>query len=55
MDRFDSMSVLVAVVRAGSFSGAGRQLRMPVPTVSGKVAELEAHLKVKLLLRSLRV
>lgn len=54
MDRFNAMSVLVAVVRAGSFSGAGRQLRMPVPTVSRKVAELEAHLKVKLLVRSTR-
>ena len=54
MDRFESMSVLVAVVEAGSFSGAGRQLRMPVPTVSRKVAELEGHLQARLLVRSTR-
>ena len=54
MDRLESMSVLVAVVEAGSFSAAGRQMHMPVPTVSRKVAELESHLKAKLLLRSTR-
>jgi DNA-binding transcriptional LysR family regulator len=52
MDRLESMTVLAAVVDAGSFSGAGRALRMPVATVSRKVAELEAHLKVWLLRRS---
>jgi len=54
MDRLASMSVLLAVVDSGSFSGAGRQLRMPVPTVSRKISELEAHLKATLLLRSTR-
>jgi len=54
MDRFESMSVLLAVVEAGSFSGAGRRLRQPVPTVSRKVAELEARLKARLLTRSTR-
>ena len=54
MDRLESMSVFAAVVAAGSFSGAGRQLRMPVPTVSRKVAELEAHLGARLLTRSTR-
>src|SRR5512145_1340738 len=54
MDRIDSMSVFVAVVAAGSFSAASRELRMPLPTVSRKVAELEAHLDAKLLVRSTR-
>jgi DNA-binding transcriptional LysR family regulator len=48
------MSVFVAVVAAGSFSGAGRRLRMPVPTVSRKIAELEAQLGARLLTRSTR-
>jgi DNA-binding transcriptional LysR family regulator len=54
MDRLDAMSVLVAVVESGSFSGASRKLRVPLPTVSRKVAELEAHLNVQLLIRSTR-
>lgn len=54
MDRLESMSVFVAVVAAGSFSAASRQLRMPLPTVSRKVAEIEAHLKAQLLVRSTR-
>jgi DNA-binding transcriptional LysR family regulator len=54
MDRFESMSVFVAVVAAGSFSAASRQLRMPLPTVSRKVAEIESHLDAKLLVRSTR-
>jgi DNA-binding transcriptional LysR family regulator len=44
----------VAVVAAGSFSAASRQLRMPLPTVSRKVAEIESHLNAKLLVRSTR-
>jgi DNA-binding transcriptional LysR family regulator len=48
------MSVFVAVVAAGSFSGGARQLRMPVPTASRKIAELEAQLGARLLTRSTR-
>ena len=54
MDRLAAMSVFVAVVEAGSFSGAGRRLRMPVPTVSRKVSELEAQLAARLLTRTTR-
>src|SRR4029078_13201258 len=54
MDRLASMSVFVAVATAGSFSGASRELRMPLPTVSRKISELEAHLDAKLLVRSTR-
>lgn len=54
MDRLAGMSVFVAVVSAGSFSAASRELRMPLPTVSRKVAELETHLAAKLLVRGTR-
>jgi DNA-binding transcriptional LysR family regulator len=54
MDRFSAMSVFVAVVSAGSFSAASRELRMPLPTVSRRIADLEAHLEVKLLVRGTR-
>lgn len=50
----DSMSVFLAVVAAGSFSGASRQLRMPLPTVSRKVSELESHIKARPLTRTTR-
>jgi DNA-binding transcriptional LysR family regulator len=54
MDRIESMSVFVAVASAGSFSGASRQLRMPLPTVSRRVSDLESHLNAKLFVRSTR-
>jgi DNA-binding transcriptional LysR family regulator len=54
MDRLDAMSVLVAVAESGSFSGASRKLGAPLPTVSRKVAELEAHLNARLLTRTTR-
>ncbi|CAN5734003.1 LysR family transcriptional regulator [soil metagenome] len=53
-DRLDAMRIFVAVVDAGSFSAAARQLAMPLANVSRKVAELEAHLTSRLLLRSTR-
>ncbi len=46
------MSVLLAAVDCGSLSGASRKLRLPLPTVSRKVSELESHLKASLLIRS---
>jgi len=52
MDRFDAMTVLLAVVEAGSLSGGARHLRAPLATVSRKVAELEHHLGTPLFLRS---
>ena len=54
MDRLNAMRVLLAVVEAGSLSGAGRRLGMPLATVSRKVADLEGHLKARLLDRSTR-
>lgn len=54
MNRLDAMSILVAVVDAGSLSAAARFLDMPLTTVSRKVAELEAHLNTRLLHRTTR-
>ncbi len=54
MDRLGAMSVVVAVQELGSLSAAARQLRMPLPTVSRKVSDLEAHLNARLFNRSTR-
>ena len=54
MDRFEAMGLLVSVAEAGSLSAAGRKLGMPLPTVSRKISELEAHLNTRLLIRSTR-
>jgi len=54
MDRLKAMTVLTAVVEAGSLSGAGRRLSMPLATVSRILSDLEAQLHVRLLNRSTR-
>lgn len=54
MDRLDAMSIFLAVIEAGSLSGAARRLGMPLSTVSRKISELEEHLKTRLLIRSSR-
>ncbi|MEX3790327.1 LysR family transcriptional regulator [Paraburkholderia sp. BR14374] len=54
MNRLEAMSILVAVVDAGSLSAAARRLDMPLATVSRKVGELESHLKTRLLHRTTR-
>lgn len=54
MDRFDGMKIFAAVVEEGGFSAAARILRIPLPTVSRKVSELEEHLGVRLLVRTTR-
>jgi len=54
MDRLDSMSILVTVTEAGSFSAAARLLDTPLTTVSRKISDLEGHLKTQLLTRSSR-
>lgn len=54
MDRLDAMTILLAAVDAGSLSAAGRQLGLPLTTVSRRVSELEEHLKTRLLLRGSR-
>ncbi|MGD9479414.1 LysR family transcriptional regulator [Shinella sp. G-2] len=54
MDRLDAMSVFIAVVEHGSLSAASRALHSPLPTVSRKISELEAHLGVRLITRTSR-
>lgn len=54
MDRFEAMSVLLAVVEAGSLSAGARQLRAPLASVSRKVADLEQHLGTRLIVRTSR-
>jgi DNA-binding transcriptional LysR family regulator len=54
VDRLEAMSILLTVVDTGSLSAAARRLGMPLPTVSRKVAELEAHLRTRLLHRTTR-
>jgi DNA-binding transcriptional LysR family regulator len=54
VDRLEAMSLLVAVAEAGSLSAASRKLRVPLPTVSRKISDLEAHLNTRLLTRSTR-
>jgi DNA-binding transcriptional LysR family regulator len=54
MDRLESMTVLLAVVEAGSLSAAARRLRAPLATVSRKVADLERRLGTMLLVRRSR-
>jgi DNA-binding transcriptional LysR family regulator len=54
MDRFEAMHTLVAAVDAGSLSAASRRLNTPLPTVSRRVSDLEAHLGAQLLVRTSR-
>ena len=54
MDRLEAMTILLAAVDHGSLSAASRQLGIPLATVSRRVAELEIHLKIRLLLRGNR-
>lgn len=54
MSRLETMAILVAVVDAGSMSGAARRLGVPLATVSRKLAELEEHLHTRLLHRTTR-
>ncbi|HTZ66186.1 MAG TPA: LysR family transcriptional regulator [Roseiarcus sp.] len=52
MTDLNALAVFAKVVEAASFSEAARRLKMPVSTVSRRVAELEDQLGVRLLERS---
>jgi DNA-binding transcriptional LysR family regulator len=54
MDRFEAMSMLLTAIDKGSLSAAAREMRVPVPTLSRKVAELESLLGTRLLIRTTR-
>ncbi|HEY6882034.1 MAG TPA: LysR family transcriptional regulator [Polyangiales bacterium] len=50
----NSVTLVLRVVRAGSFSAAARELQLPVSSVSRRVAALEQALGVSLLVRTTR-
>lgn len=54
MDKLGAMAIFLKVAEAGSLSAAARQLDIPLATVSRRIAELEAHLKTRMLNRSSR-
>jgi DNA-binding transcriptional LysR family regulator len=54
MDRFEAMSMFLAAIEKGSLSAAAREMQVPVPTFSRKVADLEALLGTQLLTRTTR-
>ncbi|RBL68044.1 LysR family transcriptional regulator [Pseudomonas sp. MWU13-2625] len=54
MDRFDAMQAFARVVEAGSFTKAAETLHMSKTTVTQRVQQLEARLRVKLLNRTTR-
>ena len=54
MDRLTAMETFVHVVETGSFSAAAKRLGIGQPAVSKSVAQLEARLAVRLVLRSTR-
>ena len=54
MDRFEAMSMFLTAIDKGSLSAAAREMRVPVPTLSRKVADLEALLETQLLTRTTR-
>ena len=54
MDRFTAIRVFAAVADAGSLSGAGRRLGMPLTTVSRHLKALEDELDVRLITRTTR-
>ena len=54
MDRLTAMETFVHVVETGSFSAAAKRLGIGQPAVSKSIAQLEARLAVRLVLRSTR-
>ena len=54
MDKLDSLRAFVKVVELGSFSEAGRQLRLSRSAISKYVGDLEESLGVQLLNRTTR-
>lgn len=54
MDRFEAMGMLLRTAERGSFSQAARDMRIPVATLSRKVADLETLLGTQLLMRTTR-
>lgn len=54
MDRLEAMRTLLAAIDGGSLSAASRGMGVPLPTVSRRVSDLEAHLGTQLVVRTSR-
>ncbi len=54
MDQIAAIRAFVRIVESGSFTQAAATMRMPKPTVSKLVQQLETHLRTKLLSRTTR-
>lgn len=54
VDRLDCLEAFVHVMESGSFSAAGRRLGASQPTITKRIAQLEAELGTTLFLRSTR-
>ncbi|GER19706.1 LysR family transcriptional regulator [Variovorax boronicumulans] len=54
MDHLTALKVFRTTAAAGSFAGAARQLGLSAAAISKNIAELEAHLKVRLINRTTR-
>ena len=54
MNQLEALRAFVTAVEAGSLTAAAKQLAMPLPTLSRKVADLEKHLDTELLVRTSR-
>src|SRR2546430_14814536 len=54
MSDLNSVMIFAKVIEASSFSEAARRLKMPISTVSRRIADLENQLGVRLLERSTR-
>lgn len=54
MNQLEALRAFVTAVDAGSLSAAARELATPLPTLSRKVAELEAHVATRLFVRTSR-
>lgn len=55
MDKLNAMTIFVAVVDAGGLSAAARRLGVSAPVVTRAVSDLEAAMKVRLLVRTTRL
>src|SRR6266568_3735250 len=54
MSDLNALTIFAKVIEANSFSEAARRLKMPISTVSRRIADLEDQLGVRLLERSTR-
>ena len=54
MDQIAALRAFIRIVETGSFTQAAASLRMPKPSVSKLVQQLETHLRTKLLSRTTR-